>query len=98
MENTLMRWKETYELSFELTDIMFALLNNLIDYCKVHNIPLYQEQSVWVLVNKAQTVIKEIGIINSYPLPKFLTDEKKQPFRTDEDETEPVCALALFGY
>ncbi len=90
MTQELIRWKETYELSFELSDIMLALLNNLMDYCKANNIPLYQQQNIWGLVNKAQTIIQEIGILNSTSFPKLPpTDEKKHTFGTDGEETEP---------
>ena len=88
MENTIAQWKETVDLSFELTDTMFVLLDTLMDYCKKHNIPLYQERGMWNLVNRAQGIFRQIEAINPTTFPK-LTDEKKHPFRTDEEGTEP---------
>lgn len=65
MENSAVRWKETVDLSFELTDTTFTLLDALIDYCKKHNISLYQEEGLWNLVKRAQTIMKQIEYTNS---------------------------------
>lgn len=88
METLIARWKEISERSIELADVSFTLLSTLLDYCKSNNIPLYQEQGLWNLANKAQSIIREIENLASIELPK-LADEKKQHPRTDEEEPVP---------
>jgi len=90
MENTLVRWKETYDRSIELADVSFTLLSTVMDYCKSHNIPLYNEKGIWNLVSKAQSILQEIENINLSSKLFRLADGKKQYFRTDEEETEPL--------
>lgn len=65
------RRKETYEQSVELTDTLFTLLDLLIDYCKSHNIPMYQEQGIWNMFNRAQNIMKQIEYANSATLPNI---------------------------
>jgi len=72
----------------ELSDTMLVLLNNLVDYCKAHDIPLNREQNLWSLINKAQTITEEIRNINSPSFQK-LSRRKVTHSKTDEDETEP---------
>lgn len=43
IERRLAIWKETYNLSFELADVTYTLLNVLVDYCKKNDVPLYRE-------------------------------------------------------
>ena len=68
MENVT-RWKEIHERSMELADVSFTLLSTIMDYCKSHDIPLYKENGIWNLVNKAQSIIKEIENLSSSKLP-----------------------------
>lgn len=92
MEFAVARWRETIDLSFELADTMFTLLDSLMNYCKKHDIPLYQEQGMWNLVNRAQSIFKQIEIVNSNLFPK-LADEFSQHKKADEDFTEPGSLL-----
>ena len=89
MERELIRWNETYELSFELADITYTLLNSIIDYCKTHNIPINKEQGLWNLVIKSRSIFAEIEQINSASRKKLLSDEFLHGNRSDEDFTEP---------
>ncbi len=95
----LAKWKDTYEQSLELTDTLFTLLDLLIDYCKSHDISLYQEQGIWNLVNKAQLILNQIEYANSVPMPK-LGRRKVTGFdqkdRTDGEVTEP-CIESILG-
>lgn len=72
----------------ELADVSFTLLSTVMDYCKSHSIPLYKEEGIWNLVNKARSVLQEIEHLSSSKLPR-IADEKKQHFRTDEEGTVP---------
>lgn len=94
MENLIL-WRETYERSMELADVSFTVLNVVMDYCKAKNIPLYQEENIWNLVRKAQSLFKEIESLNSsmFNTQNLLADEKKHLNGTDEDETESIAPL-----
>ena len=63
--NTIAKWKETYELSFELADVTFTILNEFMDYCKTHNIPFNKEKGIWNLVLKARSIFREIEELNA---------------------------------
>jgi hypothetical protein len=96
--NTITKWKETYELSFELADVTFTVLNELMDYCKAKNIPFNEEKGIWNLVQKARSLFREIELLNS---PNFnagkISDEILQDNRSDEDLTEPFQPLYKGG-
>ena len=61
----LKRWKETYKLSFELADVVMTILDSLLEYCKINNISINEEQGIWNLVKKARSISKEIECVNS---------------------------------
>ena len=98
--NFIYRWKETYDLSFELADVTFTILNEVVDYCIKHDIPLKDEQGLWNLVTRARNIFSNIEQINSatFPLNKLATDAFLQRKRTDEDLTEPHGAINKGGY
>jgi hypothetical protein len=83
------KWKETYELSFELADVTYTLLNSIIDYCKAHDIPINEEKGLWNLVIKSRSIFATIEQINSASARKLLSDEILHDNRSDEDFTEP---------
>ena len=97
--NFVYRWKETYELSFELADVTFTILNELVDYCAEHKIPLKEEKGLWNLVSKARSIFSNIEQVNSstFPLKKLSTDAFLQRKRTDEDLTEPLKIIFKWG-
>ena len=69
-------WKETYELSFELADIVGVLLDYIIDYCRKNHIPLYDEKGLWSLIGKARCIFREIEQVNSHTtIAQKLSDE-----------------------
>lgn len=84
MENILVCWKETYERSIELADVSFTLLSTVMDYCKSHNIPLYDEKGIWNLVSKAKSILQEIENINSSSKLFRITDEFLQHKRDSQ--------------
>lgn len=88
MESIIIRWKETSERSLELADVCPTLLNSVMDYCKNNNIPLYNEESIWNLVNKVQSLSQEISNLNSCNFQK-IADEVLQHKQNDKDLTEP---------
>jgi hypothetical protein len=87
----IQKWNETYELSFELADVTYTLLNSILDYCKTHNIPINEEHGLWNLVVKSRSIYAEIEQINSSTIntKKLLADDFLQRKRTDKDLTEP---------
>jgi hypothetical protein len=91
------KWKETYELSFELADVTFTILDAFMDYCKSRNIPLNEEQGLWNLVIKARSIFKEIEEINSPDLKsqKLLSDGFLQRKKSDGNLTEPKSTMNL---
>ena len=82
-----------------LFTLLDSLLDSLIDYCKKHNIPLYEEKGIWHLVECSQNIIKQIEYINLAPLPninrRILTDNFKRN-KTDGDLTEPIFINLLY--
>lgn len=89
--NTVVKWKETYELSFELADVTFTVLNEIVDYCKKHDIPISKDRGLWNLVLKARSIFKEIENLNSptFEAKKLLPDDFSQKRLPDGDYTEP---------
>lgn len=84
--DSLVKWKETYELSFELAEISYILLNKLADYCEKHDIPLYEEQGMLNLVKRAGHIFKLIERINS---PDFKSP-KLPPFNFDDENPDKL--------
>ena len=82
----LIRWKQTYELSFELAEIFFILLGKILDYCKENNIPIYNEEGMWTLIKKARAIFKEIEEINS----KNFKPLKLPPFKFDDEDPDEL--------
>jgi len=104
MLNNLIRWKETYELSFELAETVGVLLDSLMDYCKKHKIPLYKEKGIWNLERKAGCISEQIAKVNS---PNFqqqlrtLLKSLKLPDKEDDDENPkelPKPSVLYFLY
>jgi hypothetical protein len=91
------RWKETYELSFELADVTYTLLNSILDYCKTHNIPINEETGLWNLLVKSRSIYTQIEQINSSTIEtrKLLADGFLQRKQTDKDFTEPTVERFL---
>ena len=101
--NFVYKWKETYELSFELADITFTILNELVDYCKTHSIPIIEKQGLWNLVTKARSIFTNLEEINSRNFNlanvnrRFLTGNLKGN-KTDEDLTEPAFSSSVLSF
>jgi len=80
----ILRWRETFELSFQLSNVVFTLLDTTIDYCKENNIPIYEETGIWNLAKEARHIFKLIEETNSsefkslkLPDPFFMTETPK---------------------
>lgn len=88
--NDMFKWEQTYELSFELADVVAVLLDYMINYCRKNHIPLYKEKGLWSLVGKARCIFSEIEKINSQAsIYRKLSDERKQLNDSDDKVTEP---------
>jgi hypothetical protein len=98
--NFVYTWKETYELSFELADVTFTILNEVVEYCKIHNIPIIEQEGLWNLVTKARSIFANLEEVNSPKVNmaninrRFLTDTFKKN-KTDGDLTEPKSAILI---
>jgi len=68
MQDSIAQWKETINLSLELTDTMLVLLDALMNYCKKQDIPLHKEIGIWNLVKRAQVITSQLEIVKSMTL------------------------------
>lgn len=91
----LTRWKETYELSFELADVVYTLLDAIIDYCKQNKIPLSKEEGLWNLVKKARHIFKLIEEVNSESFKSPKLPPNKFHKRSPEDLPESLKEKSL---
>jgi hypothetical protein len=83
------RMKETYDLSLELADVVYTLLDTIIDYCKKNNVPLYEGKELWNLVKKTRHIFRLIEEVNSpdFKSPKLPRHNFHR--RSPEDLPEP---------
>lgn len=77
----LYRWQETYELSFQLSNVVFTLLETMIDYCKKNEIPFHEATEIWNLTQESIHIFELIEKVNSPDfkppkLPESLTRRK----------------------
>jgi len=92
--DSLLKWKETYELSFELADVTFTLFNRTVDYCRKNNIPIDDELDIWNLTKRARrlfTLIEEVNAPNYIPSKYLPSTDSLQHRRSTEDL--PECAV-----
>ncbi len=90
--NLILKWKETYELSFELAEVNSVLLDMIVGYCDKNNIPLHNEKGLWNLVQRARILLKQIEEVNSpdyKPTKYIVSDGITQPKKPDKDYTVP---------
>ena len=87
--NSFLRWTETYELSFELAEIVLTLLNQIIDYCKENHIPIHKETGIWNLMREARHRFKLIENLNSYQYKSLKLPVSFFDDRDPEDLPEP---------
>ena len=89
------RRNELFELSFQLSNVVYTLLNEVIDYCHENNIPIREATGIWNLMNESKNIFKQIEEVSSpnYRPPKLPRIESiRRKFtseKSDEDFTEP---------
>lgn len=88
--NTLQELKRMYQLNIELLEQLAVACDYLVsNHVEVPNSNLFAS-----LVHKAMTLLDELQSNEPRILEyRKLADEKKQPFRTDEEGTEPSVAM-----
>jgi len=96
LADSLLVWKETYNLSCDLAEISYIILNKFADYCRKNNVPFCMEQTIVNLMNKSRSIIKEIETINS---PNFNLDpirRKKTCWESDGEEPESKIVKLIY--
>lgn len=86
--NFLYTWKETYDLSFELADVTFTILTEVLAYCKENKIPIQEQTGLWNLVTKAKSICANLEQISSpsFEYSKIMSRRKvTDPYREDEN-------------
>lgn len=63
--DNIIRLKQISELSSELVDTVYTLLDAIISYCKKNNLPIHEEEGLWNLVKKSRAIFKEIEEVSS---------------------------------
>jgi hypothetical protein len=90
---TLQQLERLHQLNLELLE----QLNVVFDYLLNNHVPLPNPQLIYSLLTRAKSILAEIQADE----PKILmysklADEKKQPYRTDEEGTEPPFIRLLY--
>jgi hypothetical protein len=83
---TLNELRRLHQLNFELLEQLHVTISWIFE----HGIPLPNLDTLHSLCTKAKSLLIEIQSENPKILQYSSADEKKQHFRTDEDETEPT--------
>lgn len=85
--DTLIELKRMHQLNFELLE----QLNVTCQWIIANNFPIPDKEHMSSLLNKSFTLLNEIQASTPKTLQyQKLTDEKKQHFRTDEEEPVPL--------
>jgi len=97
--DSVIKWKETYELSFELAEISHILLLRLADFCKERNIPLFNEKGTRNLIDRAGIIFNQIMEINSpnYKPHDLLIRRNLTEPKSDDKFTESETRLYVVG-
>ena len=88
------RWKEMSDLTFELADTLYTLLDAMIDYCRKNNIPIHEAEGLWNLVTKTRAIFREIEETSSSTFKA--SDGFLQRRKSDKDFTAPYFDRFLF--
>jgi len=83
------RMKETYDLSLELVDVTYTLVDSITTYCREHNISIYEEQGIWNLIKKSRHLFRLIEEVNSDSFKSPKLPPRKIHKRSPEDLPEP---------
>lgn len=94
----ILRWRETFELSFQLSNVVFTLLDTTIDYCKENNIPIYEETGIWNLAKEARHIFKLIEETNSSEFKSLKLPASFFDDRDPEELPEPHRLISLFRH
>jgi hypothetical protein len=89
--DTLTELKRMHQLNLELLEQLSVSCSWLME----HNVPIPNAETICSLLKKATILLSEIQADQPKILQyKKLADEKKQPFKTDDKETEPAAGGA----
>lgn len=88
---SLLKEREIQGLSFELVEVTYTLLNEMFDYCKANDIPIYENKGMFYLLERAGhlfAMIEKVASSDFKPLKlstfnldirrKFTDDEKRR--------------------
>lgn len=69
--DSLLKEREIQGLSFELVEVTYTLLNEMFDYCKANDIPIYENKGMFYLLERMGhlfTMIEKITSSDFNPL------------------------------
>lgn len=83
-----------WKLNEELFDDVLDFLQQLVQYCKEHNIPIWRQENIWSQLDRIRATLELIKKLNSKPilsprLGNFPSDKFLQNRKSDNNLTEP---------